>query len=118
MARKIGISVGDHIYKKVVELVRRGDFSTPSEVAKTALIEWLKEKEDIMAPGRSIGEHVRDEILFVLYLKKRATKEEINKELAKKGLEQEPEQLRAHLFLLEEAGKIVEKQGKYVIKEV
>lgn len=117
MARKIGISVGDHIYKKVIELVQRGEFSTPSEVAKTALIEWLKEREDIMAPGRGIGEHTREEILFTLYLRKGASKEEINLELAKKGLEQEPEQLDAHLFILEKAGKIEKRDGKYVLKK-
>jgi Arc/MetJ-type ribon-helix-helix transcriptional regulator len=116
MARKIGISVGDHIYKQVVALVERGEFSTPAEVAKTALIEWLRDKQSMMTAGKGIGEHIRDEILFTLYIKKEATKEEINTELAKKGLAQEPEQLEAHLFILEKNRDVVKTRGKYRLK--
>lgn len=117
MAKKIGISVGDHIYKQVVDLVNKGEFSTPAEVVKTALIEWLKEKQSIMAPGKSIGEYTRNEILFILYVKKEATLEEINAELAKKGLEQDPQQLEAHMFILERAGEVVKEGDKYRLKK-
>jgi Arc/MetJ-type ribon-helix-helix transcriptional regulator len=106
--------VGDHIYKKVVGLVQSGDFSTPAEVAKTALIEWLRDKDrGLMTPGKSVGEAVRDEILFALYNRGQMSAEEINADLARKGLEQDPEQLKAHLFILAKAGEVEETKGEY-----
>jgi Arc/MetJ-type ribon-helix-helix transcriptional regulator len=43
--KQINIRVSGHVYEKVDELVRSGKFSTPADVAKTALIEWLRDRE-------------------------------------------------------------------------
>lgn len=109
----IHVRVSDDLERKYDGLVEKGDFKSRSDAVRTALIDWIRDREKgVMHPGRSVGEFDRDSIIYLLHRKGNLTKKGILDGLSEDGLALDEKVLDFHLFMLSRGGD-VEKKGKF-----
>jgi Arc/MetJ-type ribon-helix-helix transcriptional regulator len=113
----IHVRVSDDLERRYDNLVAKGDFKNRSDAIRTALIDWIRDRErGVMHPGRTLGEFDREAIVYLLHRKGPLTEKGILEGLEEDGIALDERQLDFHLFMLVRKGEIEKKGKKYELK--
>jgi len=113
----VHLRMSDNLEKKYRNLVSSGEFRSKSEAMRTALIEWMRDKErGFVESSGSIGEFDRANIVRLLHQEGPLTPRKILSGLDKKGIVIDKRHLDTYLFMLERSGEIEKKGRTYTLK--